>query len=77
LTGIKLPVPQRRYKTPIRGGAMMSDDAKKSAGKGHKLGADRHDPAQKPAREAGQHKTTKDVREDRGIRKHKLGKHKN
>jgi len=56
---------------------MMSDDAKKSAGKSHKLGADRHDPAQKPAKEPGQHKTTKDVREDRGIRKHKLGKHKN
>ena len=43
----------------------------------HKLGANRHDPAKNPQKEHGEHKTSKDIREDRGIRKHRLGKHKN
>ena len=59
----------------------MSDNGKKPDESSHKLGADRHDPAKKSTRESekehGKHKTSKDIREDRGIRKHKLGKHKN
>ena len=52
-----------------------SDD--KAEDQPHKLGANRHDPAAKPQKEQGEHKTSKDIREDRGIRKHRLGKHKN
>lgn len=59
----------------------MSDNGKKPDETAHKLGADRHDPAKKPAAksetEHGRHKTSKDIREDRGIRQHKLGKRKN
>jgi hypothetical protein len=59
----------------------MSDDVKQtdseSHKQSHKLGADRHDPAKNPDKEHGKHKTSKDIREDRGIRKHKLAKHKN
>jgi hypothetical protein len=59
----------------------MSDEVKKTGNQPqkepHKLGADRHDPAKNPEKEQGNHKTSKDIREDRGIRKHKLGKHRN
>ncbi|MCB1672804.1 MAG: hypothetical protein R3F41_04810 [Gammaproteobacteria bacterium] len=55
----------------------MSDSKDRSDQQSHKLGADRHDPASKPSREHGSHKTSKDVREDRSIRQSKLGKHKN
>ena len=55
----------------------MSNDVKQTDRESHKLGADRHDPAKNPEKEPGRHKTSKDIREDRGIRKHKLGKHKN
>ena len=59
------------------GGEEMSDSKDRSDQQSHKLGADRHDPASKPSREHGSHKTSKDVREDRSIRQSKLGKHKN
>ncbi|MBT8145948.1 MAG: hypothetical protein KJN90_03795 [Gammaproteobacteria bacterium] len=59
----------------------MSDTGKKPDASAHKLGADRHDPAKKPTKKSedkrGRHKTSKDIREDRGIRQHKLGEHKN
>ena len=55
----------------------MSDKAKQTGDSSHKLGADRHDPAKNPGKQPGKHKTSKDIREDRGIRQHKLGKHKN
>lgn len=40
----------------------------------HKKGPDRHDPAVKRGKETGSHKQSKDIHEDRGIRKNKLGK---
>ena len=55
----------------------MGDDKAKSDKQAHKLGADRHDPSKNPDKEHGTHKTSKDVREDRGIRQHKLGERKN
>lgn len=55
----------------------MSDKSKKSPESSTKPGTDRHDPADHPQKEHGGHKTSRDVREDRGIRQHKLGKHKN
>ncbi|MEZ5491196.1 MAG: hypothetical protein R3F50_12880 [Gammaproteobacteria bacterium] len=54
----------------------MSDDKRKTDKQGHKLGADRHDPSSKPEKEYGKHKTSKDIREDRGTRQHKLGERK-
>ena len=55
----------------------MSDKTKKTDESSHKLGANRHDKAKNPEKAHGKHKTSKDIREDRGIRQHKLGKHKN
>jgi len=58
-------------------GVAMSDKVSKTEEQSHKLGADRHDEAKKLQKEHGKGKTSKDIREDRGIRQHKLGKHKN
>ena len=55
----------------------MSDKVKKTDQPANKPGANRHDPAKNPQKDHGRHKTSKDIREDRGIRQHKLGKHKN
>ena len=55
----------------------MNDKQGTSDKQVHKRGADRHDEAKKPGKEHGSHKTSKDIHEDRGIRQHKLGKHKN
>lgn len=55
----------------------MSDKGKRSPETPHKKGADRHDPATKHDKKPGKHATSKDIHEDRSIRQHKLGKHKN
>ena len=59
----------------------MSGTGDKPDKTAHKMGANRHDPAKKstskPESGQGRHKTSKDIREDLGIRQHKLGKHKN
>lgn len=52
----------------------MSDKAKRSPKTPHKKGADRHDPAIKHDKVAGKRATSKDIHEDRGIRKKKLAK---
>lgn len=55
----------------------MSDKVKTETEQPRKLGANRHDAAKKPQKDHGNLKTSKDIREDRGIRQHKLGKKKN
>ena len=52
----------------------MSDKGKRSTKAPHKKGVDRHDPAVKHDKEPGKHHQSRDIREDRGIRKQKLGK---
>ncbi len=54
----------------------MKDSTGRTEKQAHKRGADRHDKAIKPEKEHAGHKTSKDIREDRGIRQSKLGRHK-
>lgn len=55
----------------------MSHGPKRSSKTSRRKGADRNEPAIKHDKEPGSHihDTDNDVREDRGIRKQKLGKH--
>lgn len=52
---------------------MMSEEKRKTDKQAHKLGAFKHDPSNDPDKEHGKHKASKDIREDCGIRQHKLG----
>jgi len=52
----------------------MSDKAKRSPNPPHKKGANRHDSAVKHDKAKGKHSTSKDIHEDRGVRKKKLSK---
>jgi hypothetical protein len=38
---------------------------------GHKLGANKHDPARAPKKSTGKAKQSRDIREDRGTLQHK------
>jgi hypothetical protein len=52
----------------------MNEKTKRSPKQPHKKGANRHDPAIKHDKLGGKRSRSKDIREDRGIRKKKLAK---
>lgn len=52
----------------------MSDKVKRSSEQPHKKGANPHDPAIKHEKLGGKRSRSKDIHEDRGIRKQKLAK---
>jgi hypothetical protein len=49
----------------------MPNPPKKPAKAGHKLGANKHDPARAPKPSTGNAKQSRDIREDRGTMQHK------
>lgn len=51
----------------------MTDKSKTDTAQPHKKGANRHDPAVKRGKVKEGHKISKDIHEDRSIRKKKLG----
>ena len=52
----------------------MTDKGSRSPEVPHKKGPDRHDPAIKHDKEPGGRRHSRDVHEDRGVRKSKLGR---